>query len=235
MLVVGVALVVFCGWGVMRPDLFEGRALPILGGSAGSFFVLVAVALRRVPRGLDALALEDGCLVMHEAGGRIAIGLANIADVHVVAEPLGRGHPLLCVGTPGGSLIEVSLMRYGHIEPMSNALREDIEEGTDALPTCPLTPLRVTEGRLEVIGSDRQLDLSSVTAVDFVHHLSVHGPGLVVHTEPVEPLEDVDMIDAATVMRRIAAGEHLALPGVTRSAAVCLALHIDRARTMMKS
>jgi hypothetical protein len=234
MFVVGLALVVFGGWGITRPDLFAGRALPIMAGIAGSFFPLVAVALQRAPRGLDALELDEGRLIMHEGGERVAVGLAAIAAVHMVEEPLGRGHPLLCLGTPGGSLIEVALMRYGRIEQMSRALREDIALGADELPSCPTqTSVRITDETLEVVATSEQFELSAITAVDFVNHLSVHGPGLVVHTQPVDDVDAGGMIEAASIMRRIAAGEHVPLPGMTRSARVSLALHIDRAQAMM--
>jgi hypothetical protein len=234
MLVAGVGLVAFSAWGVTRPDLFEGRVLPIMAFVAGAFFVLVAVALRRVPHGLDALELDEGRLTMHERGETVSVGLAALSSIVVVDEPLGRGHPLLCLGTRGGGLVEVALMREGHIEPMSRALREDIALGVDELPSRPENlPVALRGDTLEA--GERSFELADIAAVDFVHHLSVHGPGLVIHNEPPEPLDPENEMHAAAVMRRIAAGEHVPLPGIPQATAVALALHIDRARTMMQA
>ncbi len=230
MLVVGLGLMAFGVLGITRPVLFAGRALPIAAAIAGLLFAVVAAALTRVPQGLDAIALEQGCLVMYEAGERVAVGLANIQEIHVVEEPLGRGHPLLCVGTFQRSFVEVAPVRYGPVEAISQALREALEHGFRELPECPEgVPVRVTAAGFEVAGTQRRFELSAVRAVDFVHHASVLGPGLVVHTEPLEPLATDGMIDAASILRRVAVGEHIALPGVTRSAGVALALQIDRA------
>jgi hypothetical protein len=237
MLFTGSGLVAFGIWGATRPDLFEGRALPIMAGVAGIFFAVVAVALRLAPRGVDSIELDGGRLVLVEKQNRIALGLSLVHGVLVVDEPLGRGHPLLCLATRGGSLIEVALLREEYIEQVAAALREDLDVGGDELPPCPETPVTLTEDALVTDGERFPLD--TLRAVDFVDHLSVHGPGLVLHAgeaETLEPLptEEHASCDAATLMRRIAAGTHVPLPGLTRSAGVSLALHIDRARTMMQ-
>lgn len=233
MLVAGVGLALFSAWGMTRPDLFERRALPIMALVAGVLFVLVALALRWSPRGLDALELEDGRLVLHERGESTAVGVAAAAAIHVVAEPLGRGHPLLCLGTRGGGLIELALMREGHIEPMALALREDLALGHDELPPrSDGEAVSLLEDGFETAGG--RYPFEQIAAVDYVNHLSVKGPGLVVHRQAPAPLDPEGELDAATVMRRIADGEHVPLPDMSRSAAVLLALHIDRARTIMQ-
>lgn len=230
MLVVGVWLCAFGGWGMTRPDLFEGRALPILASIAGGLFAAVAIALRSASRGIDALELDGGRLTFVEGDGRTTVGLAGIAEVHVVEEPLGRGHPLLCVSTASGSVIEVAMVRSDHIELFAAALREDLAAGVDEVPPLPRdAPIAVSDGA--IVMGDRRIPLAEVTAVDVVHQASVLGMGLVVHRAPVELLDPTARVEAAVLMRRIAAGEHVSLAReLGWGTAVLLALHVERAR-----
>lgn len=231
MLVVGVGLVAFCAWGVTRPDLFEARALPIVAGLSGGFFVAVAVALMRVPRGLDGFGFEHTRMVLHEGDTRVEIGLGHVAAALMVDEPLGRDHPLLCLRTHTGSFIEVTLMRRGHIESMVAALTDAASCAAEPDPELPAAPIRLTDGAIEI--GPRRFELAQIAACDFVHHTSVLGPGLVIHHDPPEPLPETGATTAALVMRRIAGGEHIPLPDVTRIGGITLALHIEHARTMM--